>query len=323
MDVRIINYFNGKLSETERIGLLKEAEANSELKQSLLSYQNTQALVSLIPEATDAEAGKEGYLRLKRLRRKKKAKRLVLMATGYAAAISLLVSVTWWSAISYRQPEEFTIVQQELFVPAGQRARIILPDGSVAWLNAGSTLSYPSMFENERKIFLTGEAYFDVVYNPDKPFIVSTDSINVQALGTQFDIYNYSKAEYMSTALIQGSIKVYKTGAEPEGFILNPNQQLFYKDGTFRIEAFTDTDKLLWKEGIYSFNRESLATIIKKLELYYDVEIIVKDPDILQRKYTGKFRQRDGVVEILQIIRKIHPFKIYKDEELNQITLSR
>jgi ferric-dicitrate binding protein FerR (iron transport regulator) len=323
MDERIINYFKGELSEKERIGLLREAEADPELKQSLLSYQNAQALVSLIPEAAHTGAGEEGYLRLKRLRRKRKTKRFVLMATGYAAAISLLVAVTWQAAISYRQPEKPVIVQQELFVPAGQRARIILPDGSVAWLNAGSTLSYPSLFENERKVILTGEAYFDVAHNPDKPFIVSTDSINVQALGTQFDIYNYSKAEYMSTALIQGSIKVYKTGAESEGVILNPNQQLFYKDGTFRIEAFTDTDKLLWKEGIYSFNGESLATIIKKLELYYDVEIIVKDPAIFQHKYTGKFRQRDGVVEILRIIRKIHPFKIYKDEELNQITLSR
>jgi ferric-dicitrate binding protein FerR (iron transport regulator) len=323
MDERIINYFNGELPEKERIELLREAEANPVLKQALLSCQNTQALVSLIPEAAHIEAGKEGYLRLKRLRRKRKAKRLVLLATGYAAAVGLLVSVTWWAAISYRQQEKPVIVQQELFVPAGQRARIILPDGSVAWLNAGSTLSYPSIFENERNVSLTGEAYFDVAYDPNKPFIVSTDSIHVQALGTQFDVYNYSKAEYMNTALIQGSIKVYKTGDKSEGIILKPNQQLFYKDGTFRVEAFTDTDKLLWKEGIYSFNKESLTTIIKKLELYYDVEIIVKDPTILQHKYTGKFRQRDGVVEILRIIRKIHPFKIYKDEELNQITLSR
>ncbi|MDR0430530.1 MAG: FecR domain-containing protein [Tannerellaceae bacterium] len=323
MDKRIIDYFNGELSEKERIELLREAEADPVFKQALLSCQNTQALFSLMPEAINVKAGEEGYLRLKQLKRKKKTKRFILMTTGYVAVGCMLVFVTWWTTISYRQQEKPVIVQQELFVPAGQRARIILPDGSVAWLNAGSTLSYPSMFENERNVFLTGEAYFDVAYNPDKPFIVSTDSINVQALGTQFDVYSYSKAECISAALIDGSIKVCKTGDKSKEIILKPNQQLFYKDGVFRVETFTDKDKLLWKEGIYSFNKESLAVIIKKLELYYDVEIIVKDQSILQHKYTGKFRQRDGVVEILQIIRKIHPFKIYKDEELNQITLSR
>jgi len=84
-----------------------------------------------------------------------------------------------------------------------------------------------------------------------------------------------------------------------------------------------DKDKLLWKDGIYSFKKERMSAIIKKLELYYDVEIIVKDTAIYNYEYTGKFRQRDGVAEILRIIQKIHQFKIYQNEELNRITLSK
>ena len=84
-----------------------------------------------------------------------------------------------------------------------------------------------------------------------------------------------------------------------------------------------DPDELLWREGIYTFKRQKLGRIIEKLELYYDVKIVVKDPEILDYEYVGKFRQRDGVMEILHLIQRIHNFKIKKNDELNQIILSK
>jgi len=84
-----------------------------------------------------------------------------------------------------------------------------------------------------------------------------------------------------------------------------------------------DPDELLWREGIYTFKRQKLGRIIEKLELYYDVKIVVKDPEILDYEYVGKFRQRDGVMEILHLIQRIHNFKIKKNDELNQIVLSK
>ena len=79
----------------------------------------------------------------------------------------------------------------------------------------------------------------------------------------------------------------------------------------------------MWKDGIYNFKSERLESILKKLELYYDVKIVVKSPEILSYRYTGKFRQRDGVVEILRIIQKIHHFKMSENDERNIVTLYR
>lgn len=78
-------------------------------------------------------------------------------------------------------------------------------------------------------------------------------------------------------------------------------------------------DPIIWKDGLYAFDKQKLKDILKKLELYYDVKIIVKDTSILEYEYTGKFRQRDGVMEVLRIIQKIHPFKIKQKENTNEL----
>ncbi|MDR2919230.1 MAG: FecR domain-containing protein [Tannerella sp.] len=242
---------------------------------------------------------------------------------GYAALIAIAFMIgRMFTSIPVSSSDMAKSSLQELYVPAGQRARITLPDGSTAWLNAGSSLHYPSVFENERKVSLVGEGFFDVAKDADKPFIVATGDIEIKALGTQFNVSNYPKAGMLSATLTNGSIIVYQTGKESSGQILEPNQQLIVENGMFRLEKSIDLDDLLWKEGLYSFKKERMRNIIKKLELYFDVEITVSNPRILEYEYTGKFRQRDGVMEILRIIQKIHHFKIDSNESLNKITLS-
>lgn len=324
MDERITKYFGGELSEKERIKLLQEREYNEDLKKEFAAYQNVEAIASLSVSAINTVKGEKSYTLFEKERKKKKILFYIKRTTGYAAAIILLIGGTWMISKSSIQ-ETFThtsAVQQELYVPPGQRARIVLPDGSTVWVNAGSTLLYPSFFNDERKVFLTGEAFFDVAKDTERPFIVSTESIDIMALGTQFDVYSYEKGDYTSTTLIEGSVKVYAKGKESEGTILSPNQRLLFENGSFRLEESADRDDLLWREGIYSFKKENMENIIKKLQLYYDVDIIIKDPRILKYEYTGKFRQRDGVMEILRIIQKIHQFRIDKNEELNTITIS-
>ena len=232
--------------------------------------------------------------------------------------------IVWITAVNYAGiPENYIAEQQEFFVPAGQRARLKLPDGTFVWLNAGSTLTYPSVFGKERKVYLQGEGFFDVAKNQDSPFIVSAGSLNIRALGTQFNVFCYPNVEMISTSLIEGAVKVYRPEDEVNGIVLEPNQQLIYNQKSFQMFRMQNKDDLLWKEGIYNFKSERLEEILKKLELYYDVKIIVKSPEILSYRYTGKFRQRDGVAEILRIIQKIHHFKISENEERSIITLYR
>lgn len=209
---------------------------------------------------------------------------------------------------------------QKLSVPAEQRAHITLPDGSKVWVNANSVLTYPSAFSEERRVKLTGEAFFEVAKSPT-PFIVSTGKVDIKALGTQFNVFNYPE-EDLTVSLLEGSVRVYLPHKEQCGMVLQPKQKLTETQGHFSVKPITQ-NPVLWKEGLYTFEKQKLKDIVKKLELYYDIKITIKDTSIQEYEYTGKFRQRDGVMEVLQIIRKIHPFKIKKNESTNEIILYR
>jgi len=322
MDERITKYFLEQLPEAERTSLLKERETNKELKEDFATIQNLQAMTHLTSSSINKEEGEEKFAQIEKNIKRKRIWSIGKNVARYAAAITITFIISWFSFHTRESVPELVASQQELYVPAGQRARITLPDGSIAWLNAGSTLLYPSYFDKERKVELIGEGFFEVAKDMERPFIVSTGEVEVKALGTQFNVYNYPKANYLSATLTEGSILVYLNGKEKSGQILEPFQRLILENGKFRLEKDIDMDELLWKEGIYSFKKQRMSDIIAKLELYFDVEIIVNNPRILNYEYTGKFRQRDGVLEILRIIQKIHRFTIDSNEDRSKITLS-
>nr|WP_129735042.1 FecR domain-containing protein [Parabacteroides goldsteinii] len=327
MDERIIKYCQGVLPKQEQDQLLKEAYNDPELKSQIIDYQHLHSLLELVPEKIDAQLGSERYGNFKRLVNSQKRKVRLISFSRYAAII-VIAFVSAWMLASYYfsgdiiNRQELIAFQQELVVPAGQRAELTLPDGTKVWLNAGSKLSYPSFFGKERKVFLSGEGFFNVSKNEKVPFIVSTRTIDVKALGTQFNVFCYPESNYTGVYLQEGSVKAYFPSSEAEGVILSPEQYLVQK-GKQLVLSTMDPDELLWREGIYTFKRQKLGRIIEKLELYYDVKIVVKDPEILDYEYVGKFRQRDGVMEILHLIQRIHNFKIKKNDELNQIILSK
>lgn len=327
MDERIIKYCQGVLPKQEQDQLLKEAYNDPELKSQIIDYQHLHSMLELVPEKADSLQGREKYRYFRRLVDSQKRK-VWLISFGRYAAILVIAFVSAWMLASYyfsgnsMEQQELIAFQQELVVPAGQRAEIMLPDGTKVWLNAGSQLSYPSFFTKERKVFLTGEGFFDVAKNEKAPFIVSTRTIDVKALGTQFNVFSYPESDYTSVYLQRGSVKAYFPTSETEGVILSPEQYLVQRGKEMQLSTM-DPDELLWREGIYTFKKQKLGSIIKKLELYYDVKIIVKDQEILNYEYVGKFRQRDGVLEILRLIQRIHKFNIKKDDELNQIVLSK
>lgn len=321
MDQRIIKYYAGELSKEERKVLLKDAFSDQALKKEMMDCQHLQSLMQLHPQEEDEFIGKKSWERFMQARRTEKGKRLFLHFLRYAAVILVCVASTWWITYSSGYGDMSRAVVQELSVPAGQRAHIVLPDGSKVWVNAGSVLSYPSVFGKERRIQLTGEAFFEVAKDAS-PFIVSTGKVDVKALGTQFNVFNYP-TEKLTVALLEGSVRVYRPSQERQGVLLQPRQQLTETaDGRFLVSAITQ-DPVIWKDGLYAFNKQKLKEILKKLELYYDVKFIVRDASILEYEYTGKFRQRDGVMEVLRIIRKIHPFKMEQKKDTNEIILYR
>lgn len=324
MKNRIIAYFTENLDITGQVELLKEVVKDDELKAEFARYQNTQALYSFADEVVDLADSRRGYNQLLSRREKQKRMHSIIRYTGYAAAIILLVvSVHLFHVYTYT-PSYRPIAETSLFVPAGQRVNLTLPDGTTVWLNAQSRLVYPTAFTgDERRVSIEGEAYFEVVPNAAMPFIVSAGDIDMKVLGTTFNVHNYPQEPYQRISLIEGSLQVYNPLTKDNGIILKPNEEVHIEKGTMQVATIPNSDYFLWTAGIYSFDNEEFGVILKKLELYYDIHIEVKDTDMLQWKYTVKFRQRDGIDEICRLMQKVHPFRMQKDEKNNRIIIRK
>ena len=151
---------------------------------------------------------------------------------------------------------------QTLYVPAGQRAELILPDSTKVWLNANSKLVYPSSFkEGIRQVELDGEAYFDVRHNGDNPFVVRTKSMNVTVLGTEFNVSAYSGIEEFNIALLRGSVELNSPDLSRK-YRMTAGEQVLYRDGKYVSDQIGSMDYFKWKEGLLSFNNQPIHVII-------------------------------------------------------------
>ena len=210
---------------------------------------------------------------------------------------------------------------QTLYVPAGQRAELVLPDSTKVWLNANSKLVYPTSFkEGIRQVELDGEAYFDVKHNGDNPFVVRTKSMNVTVLGTEFNVSAYSGIEEFNIALLRGSVELNSSDRSGK-YRMKAGEQIFYREGKYVSAQIGNMDYFKWKEGVLSFNNQPIHVIIDKLSLYYDIRIEVADLPFLEERYSGKFRVKEGVEQVLKVLQLEHKFTYVKDNELNLITI--
>ena len=207
--------------------------------------------------------------------------------------------------------------------PAGQNAQVTLADGSKVWLNAGSTLHFPTRFpDKERLVNLEGEGFFEVQANKEKPFIVSTTSYTIKALGTTFNVNAYKKSKDFETSLLTGKVEV-ADHAGKQTILLSPNNRVVLEGNKLKTLPIQDSEYFLWREGIICFN-EPLSEVLKKLELYFDVKIEVNNKRVLQNEQhcIGKFRSRDGLEHILEVLQLTSHFSYKKDDEKNLVTIN-
>ena len=215
------------------------------------------------------------------------------------------------------------IFMQTVQVPAGQNAQVTLADGSKVWLNAGSTLHFPTRFpDKERLVNLEGEGFFEVQANKEKPFIVSTTSYTIKALGTTFNVNAYKKSKDFETSLLTGKVEV-ADHAGKQTIQLSPNNRVVLEGNKLKTLPIQDSEYFLWREGIICFN-EPLSEVLKKLELYFDVKIEVNNKRVLQNEQhcIGKFRSRDGLEHILEVLQLTSHFSYKKDDEKNLVTIN-
>ena len=216
-----------------------------------------------------------------------------------------------------------TIKQQEIaensvtnrvIIPYGKSSQLTLSDGTLVWLNAGSQLMYPSVFgEKQREVLLIGEAFFEVVKDEGKPFVVRTESADITVLGTSFDISAYPDDQMFQAVLVSGSVGVQaKKGKVFRGkgqMVLIPNQ-MFTLDknsgvnyvNTVKVASYTS-----WKEGMFNCEKQDLSRVIRRLERYYNKKIHIKDPLLGSYKISGKLDLKSDISEVLDVLQAFVP----------------
>jgi hypothetical protein len=200
------------------------------------------------------------------------------------------------------------ITYNTITTPRGGQYQVILPDGTKVWLNAASSLKFPTAFAgNQRGVELTGEAYFEVTKNTAKPFMVKVDKMQVKILGTHFNIMAYSDEAAIKTTLLEGAIQL-NNGSKRN--FLKPGQQGIVKDDNVQvIDADTD-EAIAWKNGFFEFRRASIQDIMKQLSRWYDTEVTYegKIPD---DEFVGKIERNVKLSQVLHILELNHVhFKI-------------
>lgn len=318
MNQRIISYFSDQLSESEKELLLKEAFENNELKAEMIEIQNILALTELHPSKINSDDGREHFNQFVADKRRKKWYKWLRSAATHAAILLLGILISG-IAVYYHTTAHQQTEYQLLTVPKGQRAHLVLPDGSKIWVNSGSTLRYPAVFAQERKIELKGEALFDIKKDKKNPFIVHTQGINIKVLGTKFNVCSYQESP-LSVSLLSGKVGIFYEGKENEQVILHPHQKATLHNGIFVIEEF-DQEIMQWKDGVITFKQAKMSEMINRLETHFGISIEISKPGLSDMIYTGKFRVDDGIMEILSIIRKIYPFEVKLNENKHEIIL--
>lgn len=187
-----------------------------------------------------------------------------------------------------------------LSVPRGGKYNITLADGTVVWLNAASSLTFPAAFTGkERQVSLNGEAYFEVATDPSRPFSVKVGDMQVQVLGTHFNIMAYNDEQSVNTTLLQGAVKIQSSTGEA---LLRPGQQA-KMDHAGKVQVVhADIDAVIaWKNGLFSFNNASIEEVMRQVARWFDAEIVYPD-GIPQDRFQGEIDRSSDITAVLKIL---------------------
>jgi ferric-dicitrate binding protein FerR (iron transport regulator) len=188
--------------------------------------------------------------------------------------------------------------------PRGGQYQITLPDGTKVWLNAESSLRFPTAFtEKQRTVELTGEAYFDVAPNKDQPFLVKAGATETRVLGTEFNVMAYADEGPVKTTLLEGSVQM---GLGEVSALLRPGQQGQYDSEKGRVATRTVNTRQVtaWKDGYYYFDRTPVESIMRQISRWYDVQVVYQG-QAPRDEIVGKIPRTADVSEVLHIMELI------------------
>lgn len=242
-----------------------------------------------------------------------------MAAVGITSLLSLPVSYYLLKEARMIENKIAAVSFIEHYVPIGKREQLLLPDSTSVWLNSGSLLIYPSSFVgSKREVYLAGEGYFSVTKNKECPFVVKSHALDIQVLGTRFNLSAYPDAEKMVATLEQGSIHVQlKNGSDP--YLLTPEEQLIYKPHSGEVKRcqVIVADYYDWIEGGLYFNSASLKDVFSSLERTYNITIHLQTSSYQNNRLTIHFIKNESLETIMLLIKEMIPGFQYEIEGKN------
>jgi ferric-dicitrate binding protein FerR (iron transport regulator) len=299
-----IKYFKGELSEQDEMILLDWLDKSQANREEFLKERKLWDLLLL--NASD-EASKEDEIVGTSIG---KSKRWFLQISKVAA----IFLIAFGSGIAFRiiqSDKSETVRINTVEVPIGQRVLMTLSDGTKVWLNAKTRFSFPDHFDkNNRTVHLNGEALFNVVHNAEAPFLVNTARYQVKVVGTKFDVYAYKNSGTFETTLIEGKVILSEYNTNNKPIELKPDEQFVFDTlkNITEIRKVDTKEFTSWIDGVYSFNDQLFSSIVQRLERYYEMKIEVNYPELMDYRFTGKFRGSDPLTVILDVVKKNKSF---------------
>lgn len=319
-------YFEGNLlpeEEKELFGFLRKEEQNMQLfreweEEWFVSNQNT----SYIDNKWNRLSGRL-HMQAFDMPKTKKIYSIGKRLLPYAAIflLGLFSTAVFWGIYELSRQDDALFTQSEFFVPRGSQSRILLPDSSVVWLNAGSTLRYDRSFGREtRTVYVEGEGMFDVTKNKELPFIVKNEKMAVMVHGTVFNVKSFKEDSISTVELLRGSVSVTCLFAS-QSTNLVPGERLIINTvkKQAKKERFEIDSHLSWHDGILAFCDEPLWEIAKKLERRFNVNITIKTEALKSRRYYLTFVNSETIDQILDKMKEDAVLHIKKKD--NQIEI--
>jgi ferric-dicitrate binding protein FerR (iron transport regulator) len=285
-------HLSGGISEDEEQVLLEILNSDAKYKVLYAEMAKTRA-ISFIPVLENEK--KSQYKNLTRtlnnviLNTSSNLIRNILKVAAIAIFV-LSTSISFYYLLSDNFFRE-KLASSETVVPLGSQAKIILPDGTIAWLNSGSTLKYSNLYgKKNREVLLSGEGYFEVTKDKSKPFFVHTNNIQVKVLGTVFNVRSYMNDRTVEVNLLEGKVDVSMLdNNSSKKLILIPNEKMIYNKNTKTMYSCkADAAKSAqWTIGKLCFVNSSLKDISKDLERKYNVKIILESDRVKNEIFSG------------------------------------
>lgn len=199
-------------------------------------------------------------------------------------------------------PDTKVVRMNTVTTPRGGQYHLILVDKTEVWLNSGSSITFPTVFSgNDRKVTITGEAYFEVAKNKSKPFIVSTRQSQITVLGTHFNVNCYDDEETEATTLLEGAVKVTRQDRQ---LLLKPGQQATIPNNSslITLHEVEDAESIIaWKNGYFQFENADLTSVMRQISRWFDTEVQYNGP-VPVKQFNGKIPRNISAKELIEML---------------------